>query len=115
MRQRFLPCTAGERHVPPERVAVDIVLPLLAFPHEVITGARTILKQVVPPMPLRHNQAAVADLQNIYLMHARREGNCLGQPYSLAAIAGEYCRARHGTDSMYIELAYKRVIVFCQG
>jgi hypothetical protein len=44
-------------------------LRLLALGHEVVTCARTLLKQVVPPPALWYDQAAAANLQNIHLMH----------------------------------------------
>jgi hypothetical protein len=52
-------------------------LRLLTLGHEVVTCPRTLLKQVVPPFALRYDQAAAANLQNIYLMHARWKGNGL--------------------------------------
>jgi len=55
---------------------------------------------------LWYDQAAAANLQNIDLMHAGWEGNGLGQPDGLAAIAGEHRGACHGIISMYIQSGY---------
>jgi hypothetical protein len=57
---------------------------------QVVTCARTLLKQVVPPFTLRYDQTAATNLQNIDVMHGRWEGNGLRQPDDLTAIASEY-------------------------
>src|SRR5579864_5327191 len=72
---------------------------LLTLGHEVVTCPRTILKQIVPPLALRYDQTAAANLHYIDLMDARREGDRLGQPHGLAAIAGEYRGACHDLTS----------------
>ena len=46
---------------------------------EILTGTRTALKQIVPPLALRHDHTAAADLQNVDLMHVRRKSDRLGQ------------------------------------
>jgi hypothetical protein len=79
---------------------------LLTLPHEIFTGAWTILEQIVPPFTMGDDDAAAADLQNVDLMHILRKGDGLGQPDGLTAIAGEHRGACHGVISLYIQLGY---------
>src|SRR5258706_507551 len=69
---------------------------LRTFDHEIVARARTVQKQIVPPLALRHDHPAAADLQNVDLMHALRKGDGLGEPDRLAAVAGEYSGLGHG-------------------
>src|SRR5262249_32705781 len=68
---------------------------LFTFNHEILTDARSVLKQIIPSFALGHDHAAPADFQNVNLMHILRKGDSLRQADGLAAITDEHRGGGH--------------------
>src|ERR1700674_1714177 len=68
---------------------------LLAFAHEVLRRARSIYEKLVPAPTDRGNEPAMAELDDLDLMHSVRERHGFWQAYGLASIGNENGRTRH--------------------